>query len=84
MKKYVIPFVALAILVTASGFAGATHVSAGYISRDGDINFTLGGRYDLGRGLPVEVPPAAGHDVAASSWLSTGAQSRPALCSKAG
>ena len=68
MKKYVIPFVALAILVTASGFAGATHVSAGYVSRDGDINFTLGGRYDLGKGSSVEgaytVLPG-GYDVAA-------------------
>ena len=68
MKKYVIPFIALAILVTASGFAGATHVSAGYVSRDGDINFTLGGRYDLGKGSSVEgaytVLPG-GYDVAA-------------------
>ena len=68
MKKYVMPFVALVILVMASGFAGATHLAAGYVSRDGDINFTLGGRYDLGRGSSVEgaytVLPS-GYDVAA-------------------
>jgi hypothetical protein len=68
MKKYAIPFVVAMILVTASGFAGATHLSAGYVSRDGDINFTLGGRYDLGRGSSVEgaytVLPG-GYDVAA-------------------
>jgi hypothetical protein len=68
MKKYVMPFVALVILVMASGFAGATHLAAGYVSRDGDINFTLGGRYDLGRGSSVEgaytVLPG-GYDVAA-------------------
>ena len=68
MKKYVIPFVALAILAAASGFAGATHLAAGYVSRDGDINFTLGGRYDLGKGSSLEgaytVLPG-GYDVAA-------------------
>jgi len=68
MKKYAIPFVVAAILVMASGFAGATHLSAGYVSRDGDINFTLGGRYDLGKGSSIEgaytVLPS-GYDVAA-------------------
>lgn len=68
MKKHVIPIVVAAILVMASGFAGATHLSAGYVSRDGDINFTLGGRYDLGGGSSVEgaytVLPG-GYDVAA-------------------
>lgn len=69
MKKYVVPVIAAVILVAASGLAGATHLSAGYMSRDGDINFTVGGRYDLGRGSSVEgaytVLPG-GYDVAAS------------------
>ena len=69
MKKHMVPVIAAVILIAASGLAGATHLSAGYMSRDGDINFTLGGRYDLGRGSSVEgaytVLPG-GYDVAAS------------------
>jgi hypothetical protein len=68
MKKYAVPIILAFTLVIASGLASATHLSAGYISRDGQLNFTLGGRYDLGRGSSVEgsytVLPG-GYDVAA-------------------
>ncbi|MCR4424571.1 MAG: hypothetical protein NUW23_00025 [Firmicutes bacterium] len=54
MKKYAVPALVIAIILAASGLASATHISAGYVSRDGGIHLTLGGRYDLGRGSSVE------------------------------
>ncbi len=67
MKKYAVLMITAMILVIASGLASATHLSLGYASRDGQLNLTLGGRYDLGRGSSVEgaytVLPG-GYDVA--------------------
>ena len=67
MKKYAVLMITAMILVIASGLASATHLSLGYASRDGQLNFALGGRYDLGRGSSVEgaytVLPG-GYDVA--------------------
>ncbi|MEA4884772.1 MAG: hypothetical protein VB144_14160 [Clostridia bacterium] len=54
MRKYAAPLIAVVILAFASGAAGATHISAGYVSRNGGMSLTLGGRYDLGRGTAVE------------------------------
>ncbi|OPZ62378.1 MAG: hypothetical protein BWY85_02113 [Firmicutes bacterium ADurb.Bin506] len=55
MRKYAIATVIAALLVAALASAvSATHVSAGYMSNNGTMVLTLGGRYDLNGGPAVE------------------------------
>lgn len=55
MRKYAIVAVLAALIVAAlPGGVGATHLSAGYMSSNGQMVLTLGGRYDLSSGHAVE------------------------------
>lgn len=55
MRKYAIATIIAAMLIAAfAPSAGATHVSAGYMSNNGAMVLTLGGRYDLNGGHAVE------------------------------
>ena len=55
MRKYAIVAVLAALIVAAlPGGVGATHLSAGYMSSNGQMVLTLGGRYDLSSGHALE------------------------------
>ena len=55
MKKYAIATaIVMMLIVGFARSAGATHVSAGYMSNNGTMVLTLGGRYDLRAGQAVE------------------------------
>lgn len=55
MRKYaVIATIVAALILTFTGFASANHVSAGYLSRNGQMVLTLGGRYDIRNGHAIE------------------------------